>query len=576
MKKGKVWIALIALLLAGVTVGAAFLLPEMQKKPVAVYPVSMVSYTGSFGTVGESSGVVTSDKVQTVYISETQTITQIHVAPGDVVKKGDLLYTYDTTLTDLVLERKELSIEQLELNLKTAREDLKKLKAMKPMVVTTPPVAEKGKSPSNAALLGTRYSGKGTKQSPYLFWMVDGAVLDQDFVWEQFLEGKNPETKIYVIFQTTEKNAPNTVFKNQFGMIFSIPKEEPPAETEPSEPTDPTQPGETQPSQPTEPSDPGAEQTGFGTLETEPNPGTEPSPITEPGDDPGTGESQPSEPTEPSQPSEPAEPERVFTISFFDPNDKEIGTQVDWNSGYTQSELTAMRNEKTQEIKDLEFSIKMAKAELAIMKKEASDGNVYASFDGIVTLVSDPSDAQSLNRPLMKISGGGGYYVEGAVSELERETLFPGMMVQVICWDTGETYTGIVHSVGAYPSDNGQGMYGSVNVTYYPYTVFVDESANLQEGAYVSLSYTSGDDRQALYLENAFVRTEGKDCFVYVRNEQGLLEKRLIQAGVSTDGYATPVYSGLTDGDFIAFPYDKNIREGAETAEAGVDSLYGY
>ena len=62
---------------------------------------------------------------------------------------------------------------------------------------------------------------------------------------------------------------------------------------------------------------------------------------------------------------------------------------------------------------------------------------------------------------------------------------------------------------------------------------------------------------------------------MYIRNDDGLLEKQYLTVGVSTDGYATPVYSGLKESDYIAFPYDKNLREGAPTVIKGTDGLFG-
>ena len=38
----------------------------------------------------------------------------------------------------------------------------------------------------------------------------------------------------------------------------------------------------------------------------------------------------------------------------------------------------------------------------------------------------------------------------------------------------------------------------------------------------------------------------------------------------------TPVYSGLTMTDLVAFPYGKDVVEGAPTQESSVDELYGY
>lgn len=51
---------------------------------------------------------------------------------GDTVKAGDVLLSYDMTLTNLNLEMQELSLEQQQLRLQMAQEDLKKLKNTKP------------------------------------------------------------------------------------------------------------------------------------------------------------------------------------------------------------------------------------------------------------------------------------------------------------------------------------------------------------------------------------------------------------------------------------------------------------
>ena len=523
--KRNVWFALIALVLAAAIAAGVFFYGDQQQAPVSVYAVDMISYKGQTNGVAESYGVVTADQVQTIYVSDTQRVTRIYVYDGQQVRKGDLLYTYDTTLTDLQLERKDLSIQQMEVNLKTARADLKKLNAMKPMVVTTPPVSEVGKSPANQAMLGTVYDGKGTAAKPYLFWMVDGAELTQDMVWELFaLEGK---TDIFVVFQSVTGDKTNAEFTREFGVQFTAKFVQPeqPAETTPSEDAEQNQP-------------------------------------------------EASEPTE----SAPAvESVRTYTMRFFNPNGEENGTQIDWNSGYTQSELTAMREQKAEEIRELEFSIRIGKAELEIMRKEASDGNVFAEFDGVVVSVLNPSSAKTLGQPIIKVTGGGGYYVEGTVSENERDTMQVGLRVTVNSWGTGDSYSGTVAWVGQYPVEEENVYNGETGVTYYPYRVFVDEGANLKEGTYVSMiCHSSQSGSSVLYVENAFLVNEGRNTFAYVRNSSGLLEKRYLTVGVSTDGYATPVYEGLREADYIAFPYDKNLREGAETVIKGTDGLYGW
>lgn len=551
--KKKIWISVVALVLAAAVGIGVFAAVNGANRTVPVFSVSMLSYLSGGTAAGESTGVVTADRVQSVYVSDTQTVTEIHVSEGQLVKKGDLLYTYDTTLSDLTLERKDLAIQQLEINLKTARAELKKLKAMKPMVVTTtnpkPSAGATDKSPNDVAYLDSVYAGSGTASNPYRFWLSEKNAVHEELIWE-LLEGR---TLVYVIFQSTRDDKTNTAFSSEFGLKLERLVEVLP-------PTEPTEPGV--PEESTDPEEP-----------SEPTEGTEPS--SEP--------TEPSTQTDPAPASEQAQAARAsgendgytFAMNFFDPKDEvQPSTQINWNSGYTQAELTSMREEKSAQIAELEYSIKISKAELAIMKKEASDGKVYADFDGTVVSVLEPENARSLGLPMLKITGGGGYYVEGAVSELELDSVQEGLKVTVSCWETGAVYSGTVTSVGTYPAED-HVAYGQTNVTYYPYKVFIDENADLQEGAYVTLTYETAPEAQVLYLENAFIRTEGRDSFVYVRNTDGLISKRYIETGISTDGYATPVYSGLTEEDWIAFPYDRDIREGMATEEARIDALYG-
>ena len=124
MKKHKIWIPVTAVVLALAAIAAMVVVPRLPKTEVAVYPVNMVGYTDFYGSVNESYGMVTTDKVQTLYVSSTQTVTEILVYPGQEVKKGDVLFTYDTTLSDLAVERKDLANQQLAVQLKTAQAEL--------------------------------------------------------------------------------------------------------------------------------------------------------------------------------------------------------------------------------------------------------------------------------------------------------------------------------------------------------------------------------------------------------------------------------------------------------------------
>ena len=136
-KTKKKWIISIT---AGVTAvaigcGAWYYAGHNSKDPVYVYPFQYIGMTEFWGDSQESHGPVSTDKIQTVFLSDTQTVTEILVQQGDMVKKGDLLMTFDTTLSDLQLERKRLEVEKLKLQLQDAQAELRKINAMKPMEI---------------------------------------------------------------------------------------------------------------------------------------------------------------------------------------------------------------------------------------------------------------------------------------------------------------------------------------------------------------------------------------------------------------------------------------------------------
>ena len=79
-----------------------------------------------------------------------------------------------------------------------------------------------------------------------------------------------------------------------------------------------------------------------------------------------------------------------------------------------------------------------------------------------------------------------------------------------------------------------------------------------------------------IYLENPFLRTEQGKSYVYLRGEDGLLEKRYVTTGRSLWGNYTEILDGLTAEDFVAFPYGKHVKAGAQTLESDISALYSY
>ena len=649
-KGKKILISVICLVLvAAIGVGIWFSAGNSGSEPVNVFPFHYVGMTEYWGDSQESYGFVQTDGVQTVYLSTTQTVTEILVQMGQEVKKGDVLMTFDTTLSDLALERKRLDVEKLKLQLEDAKKQLREINAMKPMVIPQPSEDEEEDVDLGAVLKKAYkisndpdFDGSSAEKA-LICWLntassVEDSILDAlilKAVEYQTINGaKEPEPE-----KKTSNPSPIPEESTEPSEEPTEPSEEPtePSEepTEPSEePTEPseepTEPSE-EPTEPSEePSEPSEEPTEPSEEPTEPSEEpTEPSEEpTEPSEEPTEPSEEPTEPseepTEPSEePTEPSEPEEVevnsfyvvfkvtegnrelaaklvwqgiyvirntetgeYGFKFFDASlvpdhmlapdeEAEEAPEIDYGSGFTAAQIAQMRAEQEKTIRDLEFNIKMAEAEYKIAQTEVSDGNVYAEIDGVVVSVLSQEEAEMMQMPLLKVSAGGGFFVEGTVSELDRDTMEIGQEVTINDWNTGMTYTGRVESLGDYPSAEGywNGM-GNPTASYYPFRVFVEESADLQSGSYVSIMFSAGSAEHGVYLENPFLRTEGGQSYVYVAGEDGLLEKRYVTTGKSLWGSYTEILEGLGEEDLIAFPYGKTVKIGAETVESDLSVLY--
>ena len=266
------------------------------------------------------------------------------------------------------------------------------------------------------------------------------------------------------------------------------------------------------------------------------------------------------------------------TLEALEDNDEDVELpDIDFGSGYTLAEIVKMRSEQEKKVKEQELALRMAEAEFKIMQAEVNDGKICADFDGQVVSAISEEDARQEKRPILKVSAGGGFYVSGSVSELEKDKVEPGLEVTINDWNTGMSYTGKVESIGDFPvTSNSWSSENNPNATYYPFTVFVDSSADLQEGSYVSVTYSTSSGENGIYLENPFVRTEQGRSYVCVRGENGRLEKRYVTVGKSLFGSYTEILDGLSAEDFVAFPYGKTVKEGAPTVESDYSTLYAY
>lgn len=592
-KAKKIVISSVAVILA-LAIGCSvwYYFGHRNTDPVFVYDFYYVGMTDYWGDSLESYGPVSTDKLQTVYLSGTQTVTEVYVQEGDTVSKGDPLMAYDTTLSDLALERKRLDVEKLKLQLDDAYTRLNEIKNMKPMVIpqasttpTTPPEVNLGTPIGGPYQVISPDSSDGsTEELSVVCWLHENTQIDNDLfqaLLEQVEEIRTEHAASQPVFEPDAGNAQPEGDVSD-GESSSAADTEAAEETEAAAETEATE--ETESVEETEPETESADpepmkitvndfyavfkttvgSTSFGDI------------ITWQGVYVTVNRDGDNNPVS-------------YRFRFFDASGVEdpvtppstetddVENGIDYGSGYTAAQIAEMRNEQEQTIKDIQFSIKMAEAEYKIMQTEVSDGQVYAEIDGTVVSLLSPEDAQLNQLPMIKVSGGGGFYVQGSVNELDKDNLRIGQEVTVMDWNSGMTYMGTIEEIGDYPTGNDYYSWSSnSNVSYYPFTVFVDGDADLQPGYYVDIQYSAGDTSETgIYLENPFLRTEKGKSYVYVQNEDGLLEKRYVTTGKSVWGSYTEILDGLSETDLIAFPYGKNVKEGAATKAGDWSDLYG-
>ena len=618
-KKKKLLLVTVSLVLVTAIGAGIFLANRGGGEPVPVFPFTYLGMTEFWGDNQESYGPVSTDKIQTVFLTESQSVTEILVKAGDTVKKGDVLMTFDTTLDSLSLERKRLEIEKLKLQISDLRGQVTQTYDMVPIPET--PAVTPGPAPGEPDLgaeltkpwqisTQTKYDGSSAEKA-LICWVKDITVIDDSLLdtiartaaeyQQQNKEENPPESSDTTESTEATESTESTETTESTEITESTESTETTESTESAEPVDAAEVSDI------------PEETTLNTEEPEPEETTVSTEASEPEQIPSSASSLPEDPN----PADSGDVYVVFKITegnkalssrlvwqgmqlkkstagsyyfkFFDANvvpdhtivpDKEAVQEPVFipNSGYTKQQIAQMRNELLKKIKDTYASQKMAEAEYAIMQKELGDGNVYSEIDGEVISVLTEEESRQLKQPIVKVSGGGGFYVEGSVSELEKENLKPGQEVTINDWNSGQVYTGEVTEIGDFPSntDSWNGM-GNPNVSYYPFRVFIDGSADLQAGSYVSMTYSTASAENGIYLENPFLRSEGGQHYVYLKGSNGKLEKRFVVVGKSLWGSYTQILQGVTEEDFLAFPYGKNVREGAPTTEeSDLSVLYGY
>lgn len=572
-KKLKKTLIVIACVIAGCGAvwGGLTIARNAQRGDVNVYAVNDFAMTNYWGDTSNTSGMVTTDKLQKIYISQSQTVKKVWVKEGDTVKKGTALVSYDSTLTQATVERAKIDYDRQTENLEVMKNELALLqkaknketlqaeydKLQKELAEEIAKLDKEGgykpDKPIEEGNLEVKGATGNSENAP-LYYQINSTTPLNDKTLKDILTAlrrPTPDSKtttvstyVVLVYREGDKEGGEPVSR---GLVIT-------------ETFTPDSTGET----PTTPGEGG---------ETSTTPG-------EGGGESGSGTVKLS--FRFCDLTGYVDPERTYSSDKYKELTRKIAqVQELLESSMTQLEINKAILEKSQSVKEQEVNLKVAKLKLDKKLAELGDGNVYAEFDGTVKTVRDPDEAYNNSEAVVELSGGGGYYVTGTLSEMDLGSVQVGDTVSISSWMTGAACEGTIVSIDDYPTSNGNNWGdGNRNASYYPFKVFVTEDANLQPNDYVDIQFqknaSADESGNTLYLESMFIRTENGKSYVMARGEDGRLEQRWVQTGRDLWGSYTQIRGGLTIDDYVAFPYGRDVTEGAKTVEATADQLYNY
>ena len=251
----------------------------------------------------------------------------------------------------------------------------------------------------------------------------------------------------------------------------------------------------------------------------------------------------------------------------------------------TESMLKEEIQEKEEEIWEVEKAIAEGKIKYKEDKAKIDKATIKAKFKGTVTKSCTLDTIPTDNSPAIIVKAKTGMFVHFLINELELDDVQVGGRVVCKSWATSESYEAEVTEVSPYPSSENNSDYSfsmasNPNSSYYPVTAYVEQAEGLNSNDQVYVLFDSvsmGKAESGLYLEKKYVRSDGGSYYVFKRGKDKLLHKQVVKVGKSVEEYYE-ILDGLTDEDYIAFPYpDKDMVEGAKTeiVDSDSDDVYG-
>ncbi len=539
-------------------------------------------------------GVVVSDESQSLYKESDRTVEEVFVREGDTVHIGDPLLRYDSTKDSLTLEEKLLEREKLYNTLQADYAEYKRWARVEyeravPTYTPSPSPTPRTKTGASNLVTGdfgvvrltsrrvydltSPLGGKGSALDPFRYTIADGEAIPAEFL-RSFTQLAKDNMRTFFALLTAPKSEILIEANPDETISFAVTAEDPhPKSANFNEPLSGNG-SEDRPfvfsysSRLEVPSEFLKQMTmmaqarmesvfvqlladGFSvSLKCHPEGGfamyvtvIEPTPTPTPSPTP-----TPTPTPSPTPEAEETEEPTPYVPMYYGPSKAE-------REEYARQTAQKIRTEEVQ----------YRQLELDIFKLQTSGANgvVYSTVEGTVTTAKDPAAAQN-GELVLEVRGGTGLHLMSIVGEMDLAQYPVGTELTGFSYQAGQQVTVRVSEIGSMPITTSYQNGGNPNASGYLVRMDFIGDYEPELGEYIEFSddFIPREEREMNYLHEAYIREiDGQDCIFLVRDDH--IVKTPVKTGKRFDQYIELVDIVLTPDDYLAFPYDKNAKDGA-------------
>lgn len=244
---------------------------------------------------------------------------------------------------------------------------------------------------------------------------------------------------------------------------------------------------------------------------------------------------------------------------------------------YSLQELKDMIAEREKQKAALDLQMRQSELNVKRARQLAENGGETATIDGKVTFVAKDIRHLSESGAYITITNTEGMSVTATLSEFSLGELEVDQTVSVTDMESMNAVSGTVTWISdtAAPDSSVDTLIGdssrSMVESFYEFTVSLSEEMELDEEDNVTITPLS-ENPNSMTILSQFIRSENGNHYVYAMGEDGLLEKRYVTVSDSEYG-SSLITDGLTLDDYIAFPYGK-AAEGVVCKESTFYNVY--